>query len=104
MDISFLIPSKTESRNVNHFLNRGIDSIRSMMVGTPYTWEIVVCSKHEIEGENIVWAQEPADNDGAVRGFNGAYWASKGDYVYTLIDDWYYTQSILKAVDFLKSD
>jgi glycosyltransferase involved in cell wall biosynthesis len=104
-DLSFLLPHK--SRDVllrKDVCEKAIQSLQEMMVGQPYNWELVIVSKDKVEGDNIKWVQEPEGNEGAVLGFNMAYWNSTGKYVCVVIDDCTYNTTFLKGIEFLESD
>jgi hypothetical protein len=105
IDISWLLPHKSEDVSLRKDVcSKAIKSMQETMEGEPYNYEIVVVSKDKVEGDNVVWVEEPKDNDGAVLGFNMAYHNAKGKYVGTLIDDCVYNKTFLKGVEFLESD
>jgi glycosyltransferase involved in cell wall biosynthesis len=104
-DLSFLLPHKSEDIVLRKDVcSKAIASLQEMMADEPYDWELVVVSKDEVRGDHIKWVQEPAENDGAVLGFNMAYWNSTGKYVCVVIDDCVYNKTFLKGIDFLQSD
>ncbi len=105
-ELSWLLPTKIESRPFEQFAQHAVRSINNAMEGHDIKYEIVVASKTEPPktGDYFTWAKEDDGNDGAVHGFNCAYWRSTGKYFIVVIDDWVYNDSFLKVIDFLQSD
>lgn len=98
VEVSFLIPTY---RNFDNYAKKTIKSIENSHFN--FTYEIIVCSKHQITYKNIVWIQEPLENNGAVIPINLAYRAARGKYCSLLTDDSDIDYTFINIIKFLQS-
>lgn len=96
--ISFLIPT---CRDFESFAGKTVESVKKSNIGYPY--EIIICSKNRIDGDNLTWIKEPDENNGSVLPINLAFQAAKGKYAALLNDDFDIDSSFPKAIKFLES-
>ena len=98
-DISFILPT---NRDFVDFSKKVIDNINSLNFHDN-TYEIIVVSKNEISGENVVYVPEPDKIQGCVNAYNEGYKVSTGDYIFLCSDDHYFDLNCPLAIEVLKS-
>ena len=104
VDISFMLPSNTMDRNPSDFVMKSIDNINNLAkLQNKYTYEILVYSKHKIEGENVKWFEEVNFSDGCVAAYNFLVNVSEGKWLVHSVDDCFFDEHLFSAFDLLES-
>lgn len=86
VNISFLLPTNQTQFDIDTVINN------INYVAKDFTIEIVICSPDEIFGDNVIWIKD-TERSGCVFGFNTAYKASSGEYIYLAVDDHYFDEN-----------
>lgn len=104
VDITFMLPSNTMDRNPSDFVMKSIDNINNLGKSqNKYTYEILVYSKHKIEGENVKWFEEVNFSDGCVAAYNYLVNVSEGKWLVHSVDDCFFDEHLFSAFDLLES-
>ena len=98
-DISFILPT---NRDFGQFSKKVIDNINSLNFYDK-THEIIVVSKTEITGDNVVYVRESEQASGCVDAYNKGYKVSTGDYIFLCSDDHYFDTNCPLVIEVLKS-
>ena len=102
LDVSFILPTV---RPYNEFAGIVVDTTKQFMDKSPYTYEILIYTQHEVPNiENVTRLEEKERTGGPVKGYNESFKESKGKYIFVLNDKWNTNTKILKAIPFLESD
>lgn len=102
-ELSFIVI--TNNPDYKNYAKNVVESIHNVCTPSEYTYEILVCSPHEIQDSSVIYVEDEKGADGSsVRAYNQAYKESKGRYIFILNDDHMIGKSALNAIEFLKSE
>ncbi|MCX6778610.1 MAG: hypothetical protein NTU97_00045 [Candidatus Magasanikbacteria bacterium] len=96
--VSFLVPTVDFDKNAIFT----VDSI--LKCNFNFDFEIICCSKKEINYNGVIWESEPEENRGSVLPINLAYKRASGKYVSLLNDDFTIDNSFVNILNFLDSE
>lgn len=100
MDVNIIIPTKNEQPQL---LQQCIDSINLFGKTSKYKYEISICCKDKVEGENVVWYPEK-DQSGPLYAFNYLFRNTTGKYCICLVEDHHAVSPWENAIDFLENE
>lgn len=100
MKISFLIPTNRQPQS--EFVQKSIENINNLPLDGAER-EILVFSPFEVSGPNVTWYEEKTNSDGCVAGYNFLINQCAGKYAVHAVDDCFFDDKFIHAINLLES-